>query len=298
MDNNILSALKTINVANLSRAEWIAVGMALKEEGYSCSVWDEWSRPDKRYHPGECEKKWESFRGSTSPVKGGTIVQLAKANGWTPFGGEDGCLSWDDEIEYDGNTYSAETQIQHSWNPVVELKTYIELLFDDNDKISYVTNDVWQDGDGKWFPSKGVYDRTAAEILMSLSKHPDDLGATIGDWKEEAGAWIRFNPVDGNGVKNDNITKFKYALVESDVLPISEQDAVYRKLELPIACLVHSGGKSLHAIVRVDASSYDEYRKRVEFLYDFLEKNGVVIDNQKRKSAVYCRNQYRQKILG
>ena len=30
MDNNILSALNAIKVADLSRADWIAVGMALK----------------------------------------------------------------------------------------------------------------------------------------------------------------------------------------------------------------------------------------------------------------------------
>ena len=52
---------------------------------------------------------------------------------------------------------------------------------------------------------------------------------------------------------------------------------LYRKLELPIAALVYSGGKSLHAIVRVDAEDYEEYRKRVDFLYDFMGKNGVTI---------------------
>ena len=36
MDNNILSALAAINVAELTRADWIAVGMALKEEGFPC----------------------------------------------------------------------------------------------------------------------------------------------------------------------------------------------------------------------------------------------------------------------
>ena len=49
--------------------------------------------------------------------------------------------------------------------------------------------------------------------------------------------------------------------------------------------LVHSGGKSLHAIVHIDADNYDEYRKRVEFLYSFLEKNGVSIDKQNRNPS-------------
>lgn len=285
MDNNILSALKAIDVSTLSRADWIAVGMALKEEGYPCSIWDDWSRNDKRYHPGECERKWSSFHGSGTPVKGGTIVQMAKERGWTPFGGEDGCMNWDDAIEYDGVDGFNGFTPPDAWNPAADLITYLELLFDADDRVGYVTNDVWQDAEGKWLPSKGVYDRTAGELIASLKKHPDDLGATVGDWKPEVGAWIRFNPLDGSGVKNDNVTRFRFALVESDTLPIAEQDIVFRKLELPIAALVHSGGKSLHAIVRVDADNYDEYRKRVEFLYDFMEKNGVSIDKQNRNPS-------------
>lgn len=285
MENNILSALKAIDVSKVTRAEWISVGMALKEEGYPCSVWDDWSRNDVRYHPGECERKWNSFRGSGTPVKGGTIVQMAKARGWTPFG-DDGCMSWDDTIEYDGVTdgFSGFTP-PDAWDPAKDLITYLELLFDPDDKVGYVTNDVWQDADGRWVPSKGVYDRTAAELISSIRKHPDDLGATIGDWKPEVGAWIRFNPVDGVGVKNENVTRFRYALVESDTLSIAEQDVLFRKLELPIVALVHSGGKSLHAIVHIDAENYEEYRKRVDFLYDFLEKNGVAIDRQNRNPS-------------
>ena len=283
-NNNILSALKAIDVAALSRADWIAVGMALKEEGYPCSIWDDWSRNDSRYHPGECEKKWNGFHGSGSPVKGGTIVQMAKDRGWTLFG-EDGCMNWDDTIEYDGEDGFNGFTPPDAWNTTEDLITYLELLFDKDDRVGYVTGDVWQDGDGKWLPSKGVYDRTAGELIASLKKHPDDIGATVGDWKQPAGAWIRFNPLDGDGVKNDNVTKFRYALVESDSLPIVEQDAAFRKLGLPIVALVHSGGKSLHAIVHIDADNYEEYRKRVDFLYDFMEKRGVSIDKQNRNPS-------------
>lgn len=285
MENNLLSALRAIDVAQLTRAEWISVGMALKEEGYPCSIWDDWSRDDPRYHPGECERKWKGFHGNGTPVKGGTIVQMAKDRGWTMFG-EDGCMAWDDTIEYDGVTDGFSGFVPSAaWNPAQDLITYLELLFEPDDKVGYVTNDVWQDSDGRWVPSKGVYDRTAAELIASVRKHPDDLGATIGDWKPQVGAWIHFNPLDGAGVKNENVTRFRYALVESDTLSVAEQDILYRKLELPVAALVHSGGKSLHAIVHVDAENYDEYRKRVEFLYDFLEKNGLTVDKQNRNPS-------------
>ena len=285
MENNLLSALRALDVAPLTRAEWISVGTALKEEGYPCSIWDDWSRDDPRYHPGECERKWKGFHGNGAPVKGGTIVQMAKDRGWTMFG-EDGCMAWDDTIEYDGVTDGFSGFVPSAaWNPAQDLITYLELLFEPDDKVGYVTNDVWQDSDGRWVPSKGVYDRTAAELIASVRKHPDDLGATIGDWKPQVGAWIRFNPLDGAGVKNENVTRFRYALVESDTLSVAEQDILYRKLELPVAALVHSGGKSLHAIVHVDAENYDEYRKRMEFLYDFLEKNGLTVDKQNRNPS-------------
>lgn len=164
------------------------------------------------------------------------------------------------------------------------MDAYLEIIYEPGDRVCLVTNDVWE-RDGKWNPGRGDYSRTRDELLKSLKKHPDDLGATVGDWKQEAGAWIRFNPVDGNGVKNENVTAFRFALVESDSMSISDQDALLRKLELPIAAMVFSGGKSIHAIVRVDAADYEEYRKRVEFLYDFLEKHGMSIDKQNQNPS-------------
>ncbi len=280
---SILPALNAIDVASLTYHEWISVGMALHAEGFDCSVWDSWSRNDKRYHPGECEQKWRTFSAVATPIKAGTIVQMAKERGWV-YKNEDGVMDWNDSIMEDGDGFTPYISSQ-SEPPTSQLLTYLELLFDKDDFVGYVTTDVWQDSEKRWIPKKGVYNRTAGELIASLKKHPEDLGATIGDWKKECGAWIRFNPVDGEGVKNDNITKFKYALVESDSMPIADQDAMYRKLELPIACLVHSGGKSLHAIVKVDAEDYNEYRKRVEFLYDFLEKKGVVVDKQNRNPS-------------
>ena len=61
--------------------------------------------------------------------------------------------------------------------------------------------------------------------------------------------------------------------------------AVFRKLELPIAALVHSGGKSLHAIVRVDAKDAGQYRKRVEYLYEKLAEEGLEADRQNKNPS-------------
>ena len=298
--DKILSALNHLDCAELDHADWIRVGMALKNEGYDVNIWDEWSSKDAaRYHPGECAKRWRSFReafrsppgpssGGTnidsSVVTGATIVKMAQDRGWTPFSGADGVMDWNDVIEFDG--YGSDSDPPEPVRTGTEdLILYLQTLYEPDDYVGYVTGDVWQTDDGKWVPSKGVYYRTAGELITSLHRYPDDLGATVGDWKEEAGAWIRFNALDGEGVRNENVVSFRYALVESDSMPIDEQISMYRKLELPIAALVHSGNKSVHAIVRVDADSYDEYRKRVTFLYDFLASRGVKVDTQNRNPS-------------
>lgn len=282
--DNLLEALKQIDVSTTTYQEWLHVGLALHGEGYDCSVWDNWSKNDSRYKNGECDKKWRSFTGSSHPISGGTIIKMAKDNGWVPaVKVNGGLMEWDDIIEYDGDgmIYDPTTVM----TPSEQLIKYLETLFKDDELVAYVTTDVWQNADGKWMPGRGQFDRTAKELITLLKKHPSDLGAVIGDWKDDSGAWIRFNPVDGKGIKNENVTRFTYALVESDDISIHEQDAIYRKLELPIACLVHSGGRSLHAIVRVDAKDADEYRRRVDYLYEFLDKNGLKVDKANRNSS-------------
>ena len=100
------------------------------------------------------------------------------------------------------------------------------------------------------------------------------------------------------------MTRFDFALVESDEMPLEEQYAFYQALELPIACLVSSGGKSLHAIVRVDAPNCGEYQRRVDYLYAICEKNGLKIDRQNRNPSRLSRmpgvmrNGRRQALLG
>lgn len=91
--------------------------------------------------------------------------------------------------------------------------------------------------------------------------------------------------MDGKGVKNENVTDYRYALVESDCMALEEQNAIIRELELPVAVLVYSGGKSVHAIVKIDAANYDEYRKRIDYLYNVCRKNGFEIDKQNRNPS-------------
>lgn len=284
--------LPAIDPAVLSYQQWVDVGFALKDGGFTAQDWEQWSARDmKRYHPGECVKKWNSIRASGVTL--GTLVKYARDHGWTPARAarEDRAYGWDDVIGGGLQVIDNPDQVEvhplprlfAGWHPGRELSRYLELLFDSTDYVAYCV-EVWQK-DGRFMPTKGIYGKTAGDLLADIAKHGDDLGAVIGDANPEAGAWIRFNPFDGQGVRNENVTEYRYALVESDTLPVEQQYALYREMELPARVLVHSGGKSLHAIVHIGARDYNEYRERVAYLYKVCEANGLKIDTQNKNPS-------------
>jgi len=292
MRHEALEVIPHIDPARLNYQEWLQVGMALKDEGYAADDWEKWSQRDAgRYHPGECARKWAGFQGSANPVTTGTLVQMARDQGWQPPYDEGYELDWDSAIgARDERVVVNANWIENrdipepeDWKPAAQLIRYLELLYEAAETVGYVT-ETWKKDD-KYLPTKGCYDRTAGELIELLGKCKGDVGAVIGDYNPDAGAWIRFNPLDGKGVKNENVTEYRYALVESDDTSIERQHAIIHELELPVAVLVHSGKKSLHAIVRIDAGNYEEYRKRVDFLYDTCLKNGLKIDNQNRNPS-------------
>ncbi|MCM1167096.1 MAG: AAA family ATPase [Ruminococcus sp.] len=282
--------LEYINPAELDYDGWLAVGMALKREGLPCSVWADWSKRDSaRYHEGECERKWETIGDVPNPITGGTLAKMAREHGYRSEGR---ALDWDDVISFENGIIDQawiedEEVIEPSeWRPEKELIAYLETLFEPSENVGYVVKSFKEEESGKMKPaSGGSYDRTAGQLIEELNICEGDIGAVLGDYDPECGAWIRFNPLDGSGVKNANVTEFRYALVESDNVPIERQNALIRELELPVAMLVYSGGKSLHAIVRVEAANYDEYRQRVDFLYDICKKNGLEPDTANRNPS-------------
>ena len=297
--DDLNTILQHINPAACSYQEWIDVGMALKHEGYTAADWDRWSQNDSRYKSGECFRKWGSFNGAATPVTAGTIVQIAKDQGWQPERDLGTELSWDGWITKDApdenhidTSWIEKEEIKaepegKDWKPHKEIIRYLEALFHADEKVGYVFQ-AWQpDGPGgRWTPaSGGSYDRTAGRLIEELQKCKGDIGKVFGDYNPEAGAWIRFNPLDGKGVRNDNVTEYRYALVESDDMDLELQNALIRKLELPVAALVYSGGKSIHAIVHIDAADYDDYKKRVDFLYTACKKNGLKIDTQNKNPS-------------
>jgi hypothetical protein len=130
-----------------------------------------------------------------------------------------------------------------------------------------------------------LYDSPAhdAALLLSLLYCPDDMlfigdkfddgepGKNIRstiDWIKfinsggRPGAHIIINPVTGspapkktgNGVTlrgDSNIKTFRYCLAEFDALSREDQIRFWTAVKLPVACLIDSGNKSIHAWINV-----------------------------------------------
>ena len=311
----ITECLAQINPAALGYDEWLQIGAAIKHEGGDCTLWDQWSQSDPRYRSTDCTGRWDGLDRGQAAVTVATVVKICKDHGGTPP--KSGTFTRDESelnapIPFDAPIYyynpSSEARkepekiIRKEWleieplpkdtgkTGVQELSEYIRALFGNDDYVGYVAtafeSEPDKEGIRKWLPGgKGVFSTTAGELLNALSTCNGDLGAVIGDTEEKCGAWIRFNPLDGKGVSDANVADYRFALVESDEISIEEQYTIYRKLELPIAAMVHSGSKSLHAIVRIEAGDYKEYQKRVDTLYEICKKNGLNIDRKNRNPS-------------
>jgi len=298
---------------------WLAVGMALHHCGASLQDWERWHPDNSKNHARTCAQKWASFgRSSGAQYTIATLVKWAKEDNPRfkvpqdlPPGTPEN-ITWSTTLPAVTNeTFRSQPSVQipaagpeadnhgpdidldqlppetipepsPDW-PSDDLRRYMLALYKPEEICSYVL-DAFNE-DGTWKPgSRGIYGRTVADILASVSKHGDKIDQALGAFNPEAGAWCRINPMDGTGVRNDNVTDFRHVLAESDTLPIAKQLAIIKALNLPCSAIVHSGGKSIHAIVRVDAGTDPKlYRERVDFLFQVLDRNGFKVDRQ-------CRN--------
>ncbi len=90
----------------------------------------------------------------------------------------------------------------------------------------------------------------------------------------KAGAWVRINPQlpDDLSGSDAGVADFRNCLIEFDRadMPLEQQWAAIKQSGLPVSALLTSGGKSLHAWIKVEASNLEEFRRRRDFLYEYL----------------------------
>jgi hypothetical protein len=148
---------------------------------------------------------------------------------------------------------SAEPSDRTGWQAVAQ-------LFNPGECLSVVTEAV-QAGE-KWKPAGAGHVFTADYVATKQQR------LVLRGFSEAAGAWVRINPVKpgSRGASDEDVASFRHVLLESDSLPIGLQIKVLwrlRELGLPVALLVHSGGGSVHAWVRVDCPDAESYKATV-----------------------------------
>jgi hypothetical protein len=154
----------------------------------------------------------------------------------------------------------------------------LEYLYEPDDLIRVVTTSK-QSEKGKYHPFG--YGRTlprnvwSSQILQAPQK------------RSGGGCWMGMNPLDGYGVSDRNVTRFPYALFESDEVSIGLQASFIAKVKLPIAAIVFSGGRSLQALVKLDSHDIDQYEGTVSNLLKVLGKYGA--DTKNRNASRMCR---------
>lgn len=111
-------------------------------------------------------------------------------------------------------------------------------------------------------------------------------GCELNRFKEGAkrGVWFLCNPVSGQRLPKPTperpdrttrrdtrcITAFRYILFESDNAPEDLWLAAIAQMDLPIVAIYRSAGKSVHVLVRLDASTEGEWRERREKLRELM----------------------------
>ncbi len=138
------------------------------------------------------------------------------------------------------------------------------------ESASEFLSNLYQDGE-----KVAIFDRMIARRPKWIWSHGADLGRPEGE-----GVWSLCNPIDGRSHPNprnggrlsmrseESITSFRYAVLECDhEKEIPGVNNLWLKylanLALPIAAIYTSGGKSIHALVRVDApnkNAWDSHR--------------------------------------
>jgi hypothetical protein len=141
------------------------------------------------------------------------------------------------------------------------------------------------DGSFKAVPKGAGQARTAADWLTRIKEKGTPASA--------AGAWIRLNPVTehGRGSRgahtDQDVTAWRYLLVESDTLPIELQLSLYAKLAMPVAAIWTTGGISGHAIVRLSSGSEQGFRNDADFVLSGLRRFGF--DQSNKNPSRYSR---------
>lgn len=261
------SALWAISPLGMGNDEWVRVGMAWKEAGGDLGEWEDWSRQDgAKFQDGECARRWRSFKDGGG-ITASTLFGMARKAGW-------------DGVAAQPRTARPKLPEPPDLTPEQQIRTCLEALFFPDEQVCIVTEAAKDSKSGKWRPSGAGKCYRVGDLLDSLAEGTvEDI---VGHYNREAGAWFCPNPVNGKGHKNEDVTAHRHALVESDELPIEDQVRTVCGMGIPVSTITLSGGKSAHALVKVESDGPGHFADRVAELYGACDEAGMRVDENNK----------------
>lgn len=296
LDAELQSALESIDPATLTYDEWLVIMGALKDAGADYADADLWCQRDQeRYDEPANRRHWDSLQNPTSPdIARRTIFRFANDLGWrwrgestAPATPRPARQSASKATTYPILDLKRDVQLPTppDLSPADQARAQIEAMFHPEEIVNtFITAPWFDEKREKWQPvGHGEFSHSAS--WMEEGRAESALQAV----NPEAGAWVRVNPMRAGGGADADVTAFRHVLVESDSLPRDRQLEIYIALNLPCAAIVDSAGKSVHALVKVDAATAEQYRSRVKWLYGLLEANGLHPDAANKNAARWSR---------
>ncbi len=146
-----------------------------------------------------------------------------------------------------------------------------------------------------------------AGVILSREEWLKKLDASDGDpnkflkTSDRNGIFVSVNPMKQGGGFDKDVTAFRHALLEFDNISIIEQWGIIVASRIPCTAVISSGGKSVHAWVKIDAQDWSQFKERVEILYQHFQqyKPDIKNKNPSRFSRLpnCVRGQSRQELL-
>lgn len=175
-------------------------------------------------------------------------------------------------------------QISADLSSAEQAALQLEALFSASDIICFNTH-FHKNDEGKWLPNGKPEFHNAYKLIEKL-RNANSIEEVFPEYNSQAGILFCVNPMKVGRRLNENVTSFRNALIEYD--DISKEEQIERLLDsgLPILSMTDSGNKSVHAIVRVDASNAKDYKRKVVELHGALEaKYGSPCDSANKNPS-------------
>lgn len=262
----------------VSNEDFERVAMSLKSCGISDGEIDEFMRQSPGYDS-TVRTRIKSFRADGK--RGiGTLVQWAKdAFNFAPtWHGEKVNLatypvtSTNRERDLPRLPKWASAEVPQKYAhlaPLEQLKMFVRQIRTDAD-LSQLRHLYYGAG---W--KTNLVDIHQIEDAQSIGDIENAMGAKFDS---QAGGWIAANPCLDENAKVESVSNFRYLVWEGDKVPFDEQWGNFVNSRAPIAAVVYSGGKSLHALVEVNARDKDEYAEIAERFFNALKRRGADFD--------------------